>query len=83
MRINIQTLGDTLAHGDLNELQKNLILNQIQYMKVHNIHKITKTKLENVLFYNSVQSSQNFTIENDEDNAKQIMKEIKKYEFIK
>lgn len=80
MKINIQTLGSTYAHGNLTELQKNLILNQIQYMKVHNIHKITKTKLENVLFYNSVQSSKNFNIQNDEDNARQIMEEIKKYE---
>ena len=81
MKINIQMLGDTYAHGELTELQKHLILNQIQYMKVHNIHKITKTKLENVLFYNSAQSSKNFTIENDDkNNAKEIMKEVAKYE---
>jgi len=80
MKINIQVLGDTLAHGDLTELQKNVLLNEIQYMKSHHMRKIKPQRLEGWLFEGSIDSSENFTIQNDEDNAKQIMKEIKKYE---
>jgi len=49
-------------------------------MQLEKINKISYKRLENSLFYNSVQSSKNFTIENDKDNAKRIMKEVAKYE---
>lgn len=80
MRINIQTLGDACAHGDLNELQKNVLLNEIQYMKSHHMRKISAKQLENWLFEGSINSSENFNIQNDVDNAQKIMEEIKKYE---
>ena len=68
---------DTLVHGDLNELQCHVLLNEIQYMRVHHMRKINPQRLESWLFEGSIDSSENFNIENDEKNAHKIMEEIR------
>jgi len=63
-KINISTLIKASNDKELSDFEKQVLLNEIQYMKLHKIKKIKLEKLDMWLFENMVQSAKMFDIDN-------------------
>ena len=75
-KINITTLIKVSSSNELNDFEKQVLLNEIQYMKIHKIKKIKLEKLDMWLFENMIQSAKVFDIDNiSTGNIIRIIKE--------
>jgi len=75
-KINISTLIKISSNNELNDFEKQVLLNEIQYMKLHKIKKIKLEKLDMWLFENMIQSAKVFDIDNiSTGNIIRIIKE--------
>ena len=75
-KINISTLIKVSSSNELNDFEKQVLLNEIQYMKIHKIKKIKLEKLDMWLFENMIQSAKVFDIDNiSTGNIIRIIKE--------
>jgi len=75
-KINISTLIKVSNDNELNDFEKQVLLNEIQYMKLHKIKKIKLEKLDMWLIENMVQSAKMFDIDNiSTGNIIRIIKE--------
>ena len=63
-KINISTLIKVSSSDELSDFEKQVLLNEIQYMKLHKIKKIKLEKLDMWLFENMIQSAKVFDIDN-------------------
>ena len=63
-KINISTLMKVSNDNELSDFEKQVLLNEIQYMKIHKIKKIRLEKLDMWLFENMMQSAEVFDIDN-------------------
>ena len=63
-KINITTLMKVSNDNQLSDFEKQVLLNEIQYMKLHKIKKIKLEKLDMWLFENMIQSAKVFDIDN-------------------
>ena len=64
LKINISTLMKVSSSDELSDFEKQVLLNEIQYMKTHKIKKIKLEKLDMWLIENMVQSAKIFDIDN-------------------
>ena len=75
-KINILTLIKVSDDNQLSGFEKQVLLNEIQYMKLHKIKKIKLEKLDMWLFENMIQSAKVFDIDNiSTGNIIRIIKE--------
>ena len=75
-KINISTLIKVSSSDELSDFEKQVLLNEIQYMKLHKIKKIKLEKLDMWLFENMIQSAKIFDIDNiSTGNIIRIIKE--------
>ena len=79
-KINISTLIKVSSSNELNDFEKQVLLNEIQYMKTHKIKKIKLEKLDMWLFENMIQSAKVFDI--DSISTGNIIRIIKEGELI-
>jgi len=80
-KINISTLIKASNDNELSDLEKQVLLNEIQYMKIHKIKKIKLEKLDMWLFENMIQSAKVFDIDNiSTGNIIRIIKKGEQYD---
>ena len=79
-KINILTLIKVSDDNQLSGFEKQVLLNEIQYMKLHKIKKIKLEKLDMWLFENMIQSAKVFDI--DSISTANIIRIIKEGELI-
>ena len=80
-KINISTLMKVSNDNQLNDFEKQVLLNEIQYMKIHKIKKIKLEKLDMWLFENMIQSAKVFDIDNiSTGNIIRIIKKGEQYD---
>jgi len=80
-KINISTLMKVSNDNELNDFEKQVLLNEIQYMKLHKIKKIKLEKLDMWLFENMIQSAKVFDIDNiSTGNIIRIIKKGEQYD---
>ena len=80
-KINISTLIKVSNDKELSDFEKQVQLNEIQYMKIHKIKKIKLEKLDMWLFENMIQSAKVFDIDNiSTGNIIRIIKKGEQYD---